>query len=86
LGMMPHTRQNNWKAELTVIGSYALVLYNSLKLEEPANPERSLVKLSVEGDVLKISFESKDFNALRASIMSYLKWIYVSEKILNEIA
>ncbi|MCD6503413.1 MAG: hypothetical protein DRN30_01950 [Thermoplasmata archaeon] len=84
--MMQRTKPNKWKAELKIEGIYAPILYNSLRLEEPANPDRSLVELRLEDKrILYVSFNSKDFNALRASLMSYLKWIYVSEKIIKEL-
>jgi len=58
------------------------VILEALKpeAESPATP-RSNVRIRREASTLILSFEAKDTAALRASLNSYLSWLYMLKNI-----
>lgn len=44
------------------------------EVESPTS-ERSIVKVTVDGGVLKVTVEASDVSALRAALNSYLRWV-----------
>jgi len=82
---MPSMRQNKWRARITIVHPYSSIIYNAIRLEEPANPERSKINLQYNKKTSEIIlyFEATDFNALRASLLSYLRWIKLTEDVLH---
>ncbi len=46
---------------------------------------RSKVKVTKEGDCLKLSFEASDTSALRAAMNSYLRWILLTRDVLETL-
>ncbi len=58
----------------------------ALKPETRRSPtSRSRTKVKEEDGNLIVSFEAKDTSALRASINAYLRWISLTQKILESV-
>ncbi len=82
---MQNMRQNKWRARIAITHPHSLIIYNAIYLEEPANPERSRVYMQYNKKTseLILYFEATDFNALRASLLSYIRWIKLTEELIN---
>lgn len=64
----------------------AEIVYNSIKPEISfARGERSTSEIELEDNVIVIRIFSTDVVSLRASINSYVRWIKLSNEILNLI-
>jgi tRNA threonylcarbamoyladenosine modification (KEOPS) complex Pcc1 subunit len=59
---------------------------DALKPETRESPSsRSRIKVEEEGGNLMISFEAKEMSALRAAINAYLRWISLTQNILESV-
>lgn len=62
----------------------AQIILRSLEPEIEGSPsDRTSVKMNVHKNTLKINIKSQDSTSLRASVNSYLRWIKLSNEILN---
>lgn len=62
----------------------AQIILKSLKPEIVGSPsDRTSVKMKVFDRYLKITIHSLDSASLRASVNSYLRWLKLSDEILN---
>ena len=63
---------------------YLKAVLNALKPERSSS-DRSRIKVEEEGGKLIVSFEAKDTSALRAAINAYLRWISLTQNILESV-
>ena len=62
----------------------AEIIYNATKPEINDSPsERSKTKIERQENILKIMITAQDTHSLRASLNSYLRWIMISQQILE---
>lgn len=62
----------------------AQVILKSLKPELSGSPsDRTSVKMKIHDCTLKIIIQAQDSASLRASVNSYLRWIKLSDELLN---
>lgn len=62
----------------------AQIILKSLKPEILGSPsDRTSVKMNVHDNNLKITIHAYDSTSLRASVNSYLRWLKLSDEILN---
>ncbi len=65
---------------------YLKTVADALKPETRRSPSgRSKTLVEEEDGKLKISFEAKDTSALRAAINAYLRWISLTQNILESV-
>ena len=65
---------------------YLKTVLDALKPETGKTPSgRSRTKVEEEDSNLIISFEAKDGSALRAAINAYLRWISLTQNILESV-
>ena len=65
---------------------YSKAVLNALKPEtRRSSSDRSRIKVEEEGGKLIVSFEAKDTSALRAAINAYLRWISLTQNILESV-
>lgn len=75
---------NSFEAYFTLTEEKAKIMADSLRLESRVLAhERSKTTVSVEGNKLKIEIQSEDLHALRAGVNTYLKWIIMSQQLLD---
>lgn len=64
-------------------GGLARNVYESLRPELQAAPsERSRIKLTTEGGLLKLFIEAEDIISLRAALNTWLRLIKIAEEML----
>ncbi len=65
---------------------YLKTVLNALKPETRKTPGgRSRTEIREEDGKLIVSFEAKDTSALRAAINAYLRWINLTQNILESV-
>ena len=63
---------------------YLKTVLNALRPETRKSPSgRSRTKVEEEDGELVVSFEARDTSALRAAINAYLRWITLTQSILD---
>ncbi len=61
------------------------VLCNSLSVEGKRNIPRTEVEINCSEGGIEIAIKATDFNALRAAISSYMRWINLAMEILEMV-
>ncbi|WP_321421078.1 KEOPS complex subunit Pcc1 [uncultured Methanobacterium sp.] len=64
--------------------SDAEIVFRAIEPEIRGSPsERTSTEIESEGNILKISITAQDTTSLRASLNSYLRWVMLSNEILE---
>ncbi|MEM4934835.1 MAG: KEOPS complex subunit Pcc1, partial [Thermoplasmata archaeon] len=61
------------------------IICNALSVEGKRNIPRTNVDILCEGNNVEIIIRAMDFNALRAAINSYMRWINLTMEILEMV-
>jgi KEOPS complex subunit Pcc1 len=64
--------------------SDAKIVFQAIRPEIRESPsERTSTEIECESNILKISITAQDTTSLRASLNSYLRWVMLSNEILE---
>ena len=70
---------------LDITTSRANIIGKAIGVEAESSPFMEEINVDIQGNTIKMDIDAEELGALRAIVHSYLPWINMGEKLIEEV-